>query len=122
MKLKTGKEKTKSVLQQSVIQEQNTQSEAEQIEETVIASELDQRHEDHEHESGEMPQRWRANDQERHNQFDKKHYDCGKFMKRSGQLMGMPGQRSRERLRFVVVAKRRQFSPGRIGAAELHHA
>ena len=71
---------------------------------------------------GDPAHRPRREEQKRHRSSTTNMKAVEAFCKPSGQLMHVPGERRRQRLRLVVVAQRRQVAPGGVAAQQLHDA
>ena len=105
-----------------VVQQEQAQRDGQEIEERVVAGQHNQRLQTHEQPECDRPQPARPDDRERREELDGKHDDGRSLVEPSRKMMGVPGDRRRDGLRFEMERQRGEVTPGWVAARELDGA
>ena len=103
-----------------IVKQKETQAHGEEIEETVISGQADVHLQQQDGCRSQHARPAREKDEERYDQLDDQRRQGAGLMDPMRQLMRVPCERRRQRLRFEMVVQRRQRGPSRIAAQQLH--
>src|ERR1700733_9036556 len=110
------------LIERPIVQQEHTERYGQQIEEGIIAGEKNQNLQIQRQRRTDEAPRTRREKQEWNREFDEQRGGSGETLNGKRQLIHVPGERRRQRLRHVVIRNSGEIAPDGVVAAEFDDA